>query len=56
MKKFFDILLEPLKAFASRDFAEKLSVFLNRRKFLLYVIAAVITLLAVYVHYIHPNI
>ncbi len=56
IKKLFITIIEPLKSFANRNFAEKLSVFYHKNKWISYVIALLITLILLFLNYVLPNL
>jgi hypothetical protein len=56
MKRLFTLIVEPLKFFASRNFAEKLSVYFSKNKVMTYLVAFVITVIIIFFAYILPNV
>ncbi len=51
-KKILTFIFEPLKAFANRNIAEKISSFFFKNKWMIYVLSAIITLLILTITYI----
>jgi hypothetical protein len=56
MKKLFTLIVEPLKFFASRNFAEKVSVYFSKHRVMTYLVAFVITVIIIFFSYILPNV
>jgi len=56
IKKFFFIIIEPLKSFANRNFAEKLSVFYHKHKWISYLLAFLATIVLLVLNYVLPNL
>ena len=56
IKKFFTIIIEPLKSFANRNFAEKLSVFYHKHKWISYLLAFLATIVLLVLNYVLPNL
>jgi hypothetical protein len=56
MKRLFTLIVEPLKFFASKNFAEKASVYFNKNKAMTFLVAFVITLMIIFFAYILPNV
>ncbi|MDI6452155.1 hypothetical protein [Peloplasma aerotolerans] len=56
MKRIMNIFLEPLKAFANRNFAEKVSIYFSKNKWFTYVVSVIITLIILFFAYVLPNI
>lgn len=56
MKKLFYLIIEPLKAFANRNFAEKLSTIYNKNKWIAYVLSIILTIVVLFLAYIIPNL
>ena len=51
IKKILTLLFEPLKAFANRNLAEKISTYFSKNKWMTYVIALVFTLIIIFLGY-----
>ncbi|MBU1142035.1 MAG: hypothetical protein KKH92_00150 [Firmicutes bacterium] len=51
IKKILTLLFEPLKAFANRNLAEKISIYFNKNKWMTYVIALIFTLIIIFLGY-----
>lgn len=56
MKKLVTLIFEPFKFFASRNFAEKLSVYLTKNPVVVVIISIIVTLTIIFFTYIFPNI
>ncbi len=56
MKKLLTLFVEPLKFFSSRNFAEKVSVYFSKNRFMTYVISLLITAIIIFFAYILPNV
>jgi hypothetical protein len=56
IKKIVTLFVQPLKFFASRNFAEKVSVYFSKNKFMLYAASLIITLVIVFLYYILPEL
>lgn len=56
MKKILNLIFEPLKAISNRNFAEKLSVFYSKNRWLSFVLAFIITAIMIFLVYILPNL
>ena len=56
MKKVLLAIFQPLKFFAGRQFAEKVSIYFTKHKAMLYVLSFVITLAIIFIVYILPEI
>ena len=52
MKKILTLIFEPLKAFANRNLAEKISSFFFKQKWMIYVLSLIITVLILVITYI----
>jgi hypothetical protein len=55
-KKLLNILLEPLKAFANRNFAEKTAIYFSKNKWMVYVLSVIVTLVMLALFYVVPNL
>lgn len=55
-KKLLNIFLEPLKAFANRNFAEKTAIYFAKNKWMIHVISVLVTLIMLALFYVVPNI
>jgi hypothetical protein len=55
-KKLLNILLEPLKAFANRNFAEKTAVYFSKNKWMIYVLSVIVTIIMLALFYVVPNL
>jgi hypothetical protein len=56
MKRLLTLIVEPLKFFASRNFAEKVSVYFSKNKGMTYLVAFFITMIIIFFAYILPNV
>lgn len=56
MKRILSFFFEPIKFFANRKFAEKLSVYLSKKPVVIAFISFLITLLIIFFTYIFPNL
>ena len=56
LKKIWTLLFEPLKAFANRNLAEKVSNYFSKNKWMTYVIALIFTLIIIFIGYTIPNL
>lgn len=56
VKKIIHFLLEPVRFLGSRDLSDKIVQFFDRHKWLVFVVAFVIALVAVFVKYIYPEL
>lgn len=56
MKKILDFILQPFNYLSGKQGAEKISVFISKNKYLVYVISFVITLAIIFFMYIFPNL
>jgi len=56
MKKILTLFVEPLKFFASRNFAEKVSVYFSKNKIMTYFVSFLITAIIIFFAYILPNV
>ncbi|MFH0767664.1 MAG: hypothetical protein ABH890_05910 [Bacillota bacterium] len=56
IKKVLALIFEPLRSFSNRNFAEKLSVFYHKNKWIAYVLAILLTAIMVFLAYILPNL
>jgi len=56
MKKVLMLFIQPLKFFASRNFAEKTAIYFSKHRYMVYVLSLVITLLIIFLAYILPNL
>jgi hypothetical protein len=55
-KKLLNIILEPLKAFANRNFAEKTAIYFSKNKWMIYVLSFLLTVLMLVLFYVVPNL
>lgn len=55
-KKIIHFLFEPVRFLGSRDLSDKIVQFFDRHKWLYFVVALIISLAAVFVKYIYPEI
>jgi membrane-bound acyltransferase YfiQ involved in biofilm formation len=51
IKKIWTLFFEPLKAFANRNLAEKVSTYFNKNKWMTYIIALIFTLIIIFLGY-----
>lgn len=56
IKKLLTLIFEPLRAFSNRNFAEKLSAFYAKNKWISVFLALLITLVVVFFAYVFPNL
>ena len=56
LKKLMNIILEPLKAFANRNFAEKTAIYFSKNKWMIYVLSFIVTLIMLALFYVVPNL
>ncbi len=56
IKKLLTFIFEPLRAFSNRNFAEKLSLFYQKNKWISVFLALLITLVIVFFTYVFPNL
>ncbi len=56
MKRILHFIIEPIKFIGSRDLSNKLVLFFDRHKWLVYVIAFFVALTAVFFKYVYPEI
>jgi hypothetical protein len=55
-KKLLNIILEPLKAFANRNFAEKTAIYFSKNKWMIYVLSFILTMLMLVLFYVVPHL
>ncbi|MDO9629186.1 MAG: hypothetical protein Q7I99_04725 [Acholeplasmataceae bacterium] len=51
IKKLWTLFFEPLKAFANRNLAEKVSLYFNKNRWMTYVVALIFTLIIIFLGY-----
>lgn len=56
MKKLLTLIFQPLKYLASRSFAEKVSIYFTKHRWMVYLVSLLITLLIVFFSYILPEL
>jgi hypothetical protein len=52
LKKILTLIFEPLKAFANRNLAEKISMFFSKNKWMTYLLSVLITIIVVLMFYV----
>jgi hypothetical protein len=52
IKNILTFIFEPLKAFANRNLAEKVSTYFNKNKWMIYVVSFMITILIILITYV----
>lgn len=56
LKKILLLFVQPLKFFASRNFAEKTAIYFSKHRYMIYVLSFAITLFMIFLAYILPNL
>ncbi len=56
LKKIWTLFFEPLKAFANRNLAEKISTYFTKNKWMTYIIALIFTLIIIFIGYTIPGL
>lgn len=52
IKSILTFIFEPLRAFANRNIAEKVSTYFSKNKWMIYVVSFIITLLIILITYV----
>ncbi len=56
MNRLIALIIEPLKTFSNRNFAERLSALYSKNKWIAYVLSLLITIVILGLAYIIPNL
>ncbi len=56
IKKILTLIFEPIRAFSNRNFAEKLSIYYSKNKWIAFVLSLLITLVIFTLAYVLPNL
>lgn len=56
MKKILEIILQPIQSIGKLAVSDKLIAFFDKRRYMIYLIAGLVTLVIVFFVYIYPNL